>query len=1006
MITLITTQLISSKSALELLETFASKNLQESDLVSCIHILAEGISDKDADYLRQRHANLHVVKVDSRPSFKDLIEYAVRQEIKSEFLAFTNADIFWCADKKSASILSDLTHKFPQLAFTLTRRDDKDINRLLSVNYPLPEFLSSDAWIFGVKEFKARHINLSNFSTVYLGKMNLENVVNTCFSSDGFQFCNAGNIVKAIHLDKSVNDYGEFEPVDILKMVGGSSVAAVNAFSLNSILPISVDVSLQYFNPSEYKIEHIKTSGQYIYCDLPSEFSDNLWASLLALISISKKYKLIVYLVLESNASAELNLVVSQLSSLFPLMVSINSDKTEEVIRNKLSDQFIVVSHPGVITSEIINFKAPIFVLSSNLKQSVYNYNSFGIDGFIDLAWDGAKIDAWTTNDKSKYLYSSKLQLITCIFKSKRYIDSFLDNSAKLSSRCSITHSLIGCNSDSYSIGAVLKYLSSGNDGFYVNLDSDPGLYECWNTLIRLSNEEFISNANPDDLRIDSHAYQLISALESKENQDILVASSNVFPIFSANRFDVPATQIAQNTGAGWFSDTPDYYGLEDLFESDLDANGLVKPRNVPHCAPIWRRTIHAKHGYFDEKEFGSEADYGLWVKYASDGGKFRHINQKLSGYYIDEHSYGRSESIPEGRKRIISSCAKYLAARNSNLLQTLSDEIIASKANCDNFTINIHGAFADYGFHRFENNRILESFLDVHCESSELTFIWFLEKYFVWGNDQGEAMSRDFSAINKPWIGVLHVPPLTPKWAGNQFSDLYSKKEWNQSLKYCKGLICLTDYMMKDIKLLYPGLKHYSLKHPIASDEAASSNRFNPSLFFQDPKIILSGYWLRQHKLFYEWEAPIRKIHLLKQKSIEYMNKEFKEYGSPSKTSAQSRVHQLNFVSNDKYDLLLKSSIFFLYLHDASANNAVLECINSATPFISNRHPAIEEYVGSDYPLFMDSEDLSGMTFEQLHPLVLESHLYLKEISKSDSFLVDSFKESIINIAKASMYS
>ena len=134
---------------------------------------------------------------------------------------------------------------------------------------------------------------------------------------------------------------------------------------------------------------------------------------------------MIVYLVLESNASSELNLVVSQLSSLFPLIVLINSDKTREVIRNKLSDQFIVVSNPGVITCEIINFKAPIFVLSSNQKQRVYNYNSFGIDGFIDLAWDGAKIDAWKTNDKSKYLYANKLQLITCIFKSKRYIDSF-----------------------------------------------------------------------------------------------------------------------------------------------------------------------------------------------------------------------------------------------------------------------------------------------------------------------------------------------------------------------------------------------------------------------------------------------------------------------------------------------------------------------------------------------------------------------------------------------------
>lgn len=1005
MITLITTQLIDSQHALDSLEIFVSKNLWESGIVSCIHVLAEGTCSKDVDYLRQKYADLSIVQVDSRPSFKEMIEYSVRQEIKTEFLAFTNADIFLCADKKSASILSDLTHKFPQLAFTLTRRDDKDINRLLSVNYPLPEFLSSDAWIFGTKEFNKRNINLSNFSTVYLGKMNLENIVNTCFTSDGFQLCNAGNIIKAIHLDKSVNDYAEFEPVDILKMVGSSSVAAVNAFSLNSILPISGDVSLQYFNPSEYNVEHIKTSEQYIYCDLPSEFSDNLWASLLALISISKKYKLIVYLVLERNASSELNLVVSQLSSLFPLIVSINSDKTREVIRNKLSDQFIVVSNPGVITCEIINFKAPIFVLSINQKQRVYNYNSFGIDGFIDLAWDGAKIDAWKTNDKSKYLYANKLQLITCIFKSQRYIDSFLDNSAKLSSRCSITHSLIGCNPDSYTIEAVLKYLSSGNDGFYVNLDSDPGLYECWNTLIRLSNEEFISNANPDDLRIDSHAYHLISALESKESQDILVASSNVFPIFPANRFDVPATQIAQNAGAGWFSGTPDYYGLEDLFESDLDENGLVEPRNVPHCAPIWRRIIHAKYGYFDEKEFGSEADYGLWVKYASDGGKFRHINQKLSGYFIDEHSYGRSESIPEGRKRIISSCTKYLALKNNNLLQNLSAQIIDSKKNRDSFAINVHGQTADYGFHRFQNNRILESFFDVHSEYSGITFIWFLEKYFVWGVDQGEAMSRNFSAIDRPWIGILHVPPLTPRWAGNQFADLYAKQEWNQSLKHCKGLICLSDYMMKDIKLLYPGLKHYSLRHPIASDEAAASNHFDPSRFFQDPKIILSGYWLRQHKLFYEWEAPIKKIHLLKQKSIEYMNKEFKEYGFPSQAGAQSRVQQLNFVSNDKYDLLMQSSIFFLYLYDTSANNAILECINSATPFISNRHPAIEEYVGSDYPLFMESEDLSGLTLEQLQPLVHESHHYLSEISKSDTFSVESFKESIINIAKASMY-
>ena len=104
MITLITTQLVDSQYALDSLEIFVSKNLRESEIVSCIHVLAEGICSKDVDYLRQKYDDLSVVQVDSRPSFKEIIEYSVRQEIKSEFLAFTNADIFLCADKKSASI--------------------------------------------------------------------------------------------------------------------------------------------------------------------------------------------------------------------------------------------------------------------------------------------------------------------------------------------------------------------------------------------------------------------------------------------------------------------------------------------------------------------------------------------------------------------------------------------------------------------------------------------------------------------------------------------------------------------------------------------------------------------------------------------------------------------------------------------------------------------------------------------------------------------------------------
>ena len=102
------------------------------------------------------------------------------------------------------------------------------------------------------------------------------------------------------------------------------------------------------------------------------------------------------------------------------------------------------------------------------------------------------------------------------------------------------------------------------------------------------------------------------------------------------------------------------------------------------------------------------------------------------------------------------------------------------------------------------------------------------------------------FHTINKPWIGVLHVPPLTPKWAGNQFSQLYNTKEWIESLPACKYLIALSKYMANDLKLLYPDLNIKYFKHPMPS--AGVSNQFDEIAFQANPKIVLVGYWLRDH--------------------------------------------------------------------------------------------------------------------------------------------------------------
>ena len=62
-------------------------------------------------------------------------------------------------------------------------------------------------------------------------------------------------------------------------------------------------------------------------------------------------------------------------------------------------------------------------------------------------------------------------------------------------------------------------------------------------------------------------------------------------------------------------------------------------------------------------------------------------------------------------------------------------------------------------------------------------------------------------------------------------------------------------------------------------------------------------------------------------------------------------------------------------------ANNAVVECIVRNTPLVVNRLPALEEYLGKDYPLFFDRiEDATGLFAVDK---ILTGHTYLKGLDK-----------------------
>ena len=103
--------------------------------------------------------------------------------------------------------------------------------------------------------------------------------------------------------------------------------------------------------------------------------------------------------------------------------------------------------------------------------------------------------------------------------------------------------------------------------------------------------------------------------------------------------------------------------------------------------------------------------------------------------------------------------------------------------------------------------------------------------------------------------------------------------------------------------------------------------------------------------------------------------------------------VEILDTLSNADYDDLLVSNIVFLNLIDCSAVNTVIECIARNTPLIVNRHPALVEILGSDYPGFYDSLSEAAYYCTNLD-YISKMAKYLIEMDKSNLQL-DYFLES-----------
>jgi len=279
-------------------------------------------------------------------------------------------------------------------------------------------------------------------------------------------------------------------------------------------------------------------------------------------------------------------------------------------------------------------------------------------------------------------------------------------------------------------------------------------------------------------------------------------------------------------------------------------------------------------------------------------------------------------------------------------------------------------------GGHRSGWPHVMQGLKQLHHEGG-LIFDDFVERTL------GKAKSP--KPWRKPWVGVFHHPRDVPSWYAQDDAPavIFKTEAFKQSLPGLRAGIALSEWHARWLQqqLKVPVL---SVKHPTETPEL----KFTADAWLanKQKKIVQVGWYLRNTRAIHQVTAPagITKVHLRQQ--AHWVTRALKRIDAHSPfrhRHTQGNVQVMPEVSPIAYDTLLSQNAVFIELFSSSANNAVIECIVRNTPLIINRQPAVEEYLGKDYPLFY--EKLPEATRLMTDEKILAGHEYLRKMDKTE---------------------
>lgn len=317
-------------------------------------------------------------------------------------------------------------------------------------------------------------------------------------------------------------------------------------------------------------------------------------------------------------------------------------------------------------------------------------------------------------------------------------------------------------------------------------------------------------------------------------------------------------------------------------------------------------------------------------------------------------------------------------------------------KTNLNNpsgkINLNSYNQISFYS-HRSGWDFVLKNLMKYNNENGVI-FDGFMENTFCWRRNDN--INNGVIPYKKPWVGFLHNPPNMKLWfsENNSYPQfILFDNYFRESLKHCRGIYVLSEYFKKYLMHYIPNVRINVLYHPTEIPDA----KFDYQKFIanSEKKVVNIGWWQRKLYSIFLLNAK-NKIRLLPnnrcKETIFRLSKIELDIENIKLTKDQiNSVKMVDHLENDEYDQLLTENVVFLDLYDSSANNAIIECIARGTPILVNKHPAVIEYLGEDYPFYFDTYEEASIKLND-YDLIRKTNQYLMEYSFRKNITIETF--------------